>query len=284
MNNLNSHLTAKQREKISFPSQIIFERKLLQGEVLDFGCGLGKDVEVLKSRGINTVGYDPYYFNDYPSQKYDTVLCIYVLNVLLPQEQAKVIYQVANSLKFGGKAYFAVRRDVHNPGFRVHKIHKEKTYQCNVLLPYKSIYKNDYVEIYEFQHYSFLNKDNYEVSPFFADNELKVQIGEIATAFAIEDKFPVSKGHTLIIPKRKTESYFDLPFHEQSACWFLVNLIKDQLIKNYNPSGFNIGININEVAGQTVPHCHIHLIPRYEGDVENPRGGVRGVIPNKKEY
>ena len=284
MKNQNSHLTAKERDKISFPSQILWERKLLQGEVLDFGCGLGKDVESLSDKGVNIMGYDPYYNNTFPSQKFDTIICIYVLNVLLPQEQTKVIYQVSNSLKVGGRAYFAVRRDVHNPGYRMHKIHKEKTYQCNVLLPFKSIFKNEYVEIYEFQHYSFLNKGSSEVSPFFTDNDLKKQTGEIATAFAIEDKFPVSKGHTLIIPKRKTESYFDLKFHEQSACWFLLNLIKEDLIKNYNPSGFNIGININEVAGQTVPHCHIHLIPRYKGDVENPRGGVRGVIPNKKEY
>ena len=284
MNNPNSHLTAKERDKISFPSQILWERKLLQGNVLDFGCGLGKDVESLKDKGVNILGYDPYYNNIYPIQKFDTIICIYVLNVLLPQEQTRVIYQVSNSLKLGGRAYFAVRRDVHNPGFRMHKIHKEKTYQCNVLLPFKSIYKNEYVEIYEFQHYSFLNKDNHKASPFFADNELKVQTGEIATAFAIEDKFPVSKGHSLIIPKRRVENYFDLPFQEQSACWFLVNLIKEQLIENFNPDGFNIGININEAAGQTIPHCHIHIIPRYAGDVEQPRGGVRGVIPNKRDY
>ena len=284
MSNVNSHLTAKERDRISFPSQILFERNLLKGEVLDFGCGFGKDVEILKSREVNVEGYDPYYYNTYPSKKYDTILCIYVLNVLLPQEQAKVIYEISNFLKLGGTAYFAVRRDVQFPGYRMHKIHKEKTYQCNVFLPFKTIFQNDSVEIYEFQHFCYLYKSNNEISPFFADNELKVQIGEIATVFAIEDKFPVSKGHTLIIPKRKVENYFELQFHEQSACWFLLNLIKEQLINKYNPSGFNIGININAVAGQTVPHCHIHIIPRYRGDVENPRGGVRGVIPDKRDY
>lgn len=284
MKNINSHLTAKERDKISFPTQKLFEKKLLQGEILDFGCGFGKDVEILQKKGLNLEGYDAYYFNNYPSKQFDTIICIYVLNVLLPQEQSRVLYQVSNSLKIGGKAYFAVRRDVHNPGYRTHKIHKKKTYQCNVLLPYKSIYKNEFVEIYEFQHYSFLNRDKEDVSPFFANNELKIQIGEIATAFAIEDKFPVSKGHALIIPKRKIESYFDLPFQEQSACWFLVNLIKQELKDKYKPSGFNIGVNINKAAGQTVPHCHIHIIPRYVGDVENPRGGVRGVIPSKKDY
>ena len=63
-----------------------------------------------------------------------------------------------------------------------------------------------------------------------------------------------------------------------------MNLIKADLQKQYNPDGFNIGININEAAGQTVPHAHIHIIPRYSGDVENPRGGVRGVIPSKQKY
>lgn len=284
MSNVNSHLTAKERDMISFPSQILFERNLLKGEVLDFGCGHGKDVEILKGREVNIEGYDPYYYNTYPSNEYDTILCIYVLNVLLPQDQTKVIYEISTFLKWGGTAYFAVRRDVQFPGYRMHKIHKEKTYQCNVVLPFKSIFRNEYVEIYEFQHYCYLQKGNSDVSPFFADNELKVQMGEIATAFAIEDKFPVSKGHTLIIPKRKVENYFDLQFQEQSACWFLVNLIKEQLINKYNPPGFNIGVNINTVAGQTVPHCHIHVIPRYERDVENPRGGVRGVIREKRDY
>lgn len=284
MSNIHSHLTAKERDKISFPSQKLFEKKLLQGEILDFGCGLGKDVEVLEKRGLNIEGYDPYYFKNFPAKQFDTIICIYVLNVLLPQEQSKVIFHVSKILKTGGKAYFAVRRDVQYPGYRTHKIHKEKTYQCNVLLPFKSIFKNEFVEIYEFQHYSYLNKSKEEASPFFADDEQKTQTGEILSAFAIEDKFPVSKGHTLVIPKRKVENYFDLNFHEQLACWFLINLIKEELVQYYKPTGFNIGININDAAGQTVPHCHIHIIPRYDGDVENPRGGVRGVIPNKKDY
>ncbi len=284
MNNPNSHLNAKKRDKISFPSQILFERNLLINEVLDFGCGLGKDVEILKNRGINIVGYDPHFYNKFPDQKFDTIICVYVLNVLLPQEQARVIYQISRLLKERGRAYFAVRRDVQYPGYRMHKIHKEKTYQCNVKLPFKSIYINESVEIYEYQHFCFLNVGKTDVSPFFGNNEVKNQIGEIATAFAIRDKFPVSDGHSLIIPKRNVSNYFDLQFHEQSACWFLVNLVKQEIEDKYNPSGFNIGININEGAGQTVSHCHIHIIPRYEGDVENPRGGVRAVIPNKKEY
>ncbi len=107
---------------------------------------------------------------------------------------------------------------------------------------------------------------------------------ESATAYAMFDKFPVSKGHTLIIPKKHCLDYFQLLFKEQSACWFMLNKAKEILEKQLNPDGFNVGINIHEAAGQTVPHVHIHLIPRYKGDLKNPRGGVRGVIPEKKDY
>ena len=103
-------------------------------------------------------------------------------------------------------------------------------------------------------------------------------------SFAIYDGFPVNEGHALIIPKRHTANYFDLSLEEQKDCIELLNRVKGIVQEKYNPSGFNVGININEAAGQTVPHVHIHLIPRYEGDVEEPRGGVRGVVPGKKNY
>jgi len=282
--NPNSHLTAKERQKMSYPTRVLFEKKLLNGRVLDFGCGYGKDVEELEKKGVNIVGYDPLYFNTYPQENFDTIICVYVLNVLLPQAQARVLFEISQLLKVGGKAYFVVRRDVAYPGFRMHKIHKEETYQCNVILPFRSLLKTDSFEIYKYQHYSFLNKGVSDVSPFFSDNHIKDQIGEIATAFAFYDKYPVSKGHSLIVTKRQVSNYFDLSFKEQSACWFLAGLVQEFLQKEYAPNGFNIGINVNEDAGQTVPHCHIHIIPRYSGDVEDAKGGVRGVIPNKQKY
>lgn len=103
-------------------------------------------------------------------------------------------------------------------------------------------------------------------------------------AFAIYDKFPVNPGHALIIPKRHTANYFDLSAEEQQALFALLNEVKQQLAENYSPDGFNVGINVGEAAGQTVGHVHIHLIPRYNGDIDNPRGGVRGVIPGRREY
>jgi diadenosine tetraphosphate (Ap4A) HIT family hydrolase len=103
-------------------------------------------------------------------------------------------------------------------------------------------------------------------------------------SFAIYDGFPVNEGHALIIPKRHTANYFDLSLEEQKDCIELLNRVRGIVQEKYNPAGFNVGININEAAGQTVPHVHIHLIPRYEGDVDEPRGGVRGVVPGKRNY
>ena len=103
-------------------------------------------------------------------------------------------------------------------------------------------------------------------------------------AFARFDKFPVSEGHILIIPFRHVSNYFELSEKEKSACFELVDLVKEQIGILYKPDGYNVGINIDEVAGQTIWHAHIHLIPRYSNDVPNPKGGVRGVIPNKQSY
>ncbi len=103
-------------------------------------------------------------------------------------------------------------------------------------------------------------------------------------ARAIEDGYPVSRGHALILPKRHVKSYFELDQEEQAACWQLVNELREQLTAQYQPAGLNIGINDGQAAGQTIFHAHIHLILRYEGDVKDPTGGVRGVVPGKKKY
>ena len=279
-----THLTAKERDTISFPSKFLFNKNLLSGTILDFGCGFGKDVEIIKAKGFDIVGYDPYYFPTFPKQKSDIVICFYVLNVLLVEEQAQVLMNVSALLNPNGKAYFAVRRDLQYEGYRMHKLHKQQTYQCNIKLPYKSIFKNQSCEIYEYQHYTSLNKSNEKASPFFIGNVERELLFESATAFSFFDKYPVNKGHILVVPKRVVANYFDLSVKEQTACWIMVNKVKEELQKRFNPDGFNVGININEDAGQTISHCHIHVIPRYKGDVAEPRGGVRGVIPSKKSY
>lgn len=102
--------------------------------------------------------------------------------------------------------------------------------------------------------------------------------------FISQDRYPVSPGHTLIVPKRHVPNYFDCTKHEVTELWDSVNLAKEMIEKNYKPDSYNIGINVSKAAGQSVPHTHIHLIPRYEGDVSDPRGGVRSVIPGKRTY
>ena len=282
--NPNSHLTAKERNSLSFPARYLHENGLLVGEVLDFGCGFGSDVELLKAKSISVTGYDKHYFPQFPSQKFDTIICLYVLNVLLPEEQAMVLMELSQLVKPTGRVYIAVRRDVHYEGFRTHKIHQKKTYQCNVTLKAKSIFRNQSCEIYEYRHFNQLQRKVEQECPFCNPDTDSELIVESATAYALYDKFPVNDGHALIIPKRHCADYFELSFREQSACTFMLNKVKQIVQKRFNPDGFNVGININEVAGQSISHVHIHLIPRYKGDVEDPFGGVRGVVPGKRRY
>jgi diadenosine tetraphosphate (Ap4A) HIT family hydrolase len=111
--------------------------------------------------------------------------------------------------------------------------------------------------------------------PYVLENPLSV---------AFYDKYPVTPGHLIIIPRCHVATYFDLSQEEKRAIDELILKGKAMLDKKYSPDGYNIGINCGSAAGQTIFHCHVHLIPRYKGDVENPRGGVRGAIPNKRIY
>lgn len=103
-------------------------------------------------------------------------------------------------------------------------------------------------------------------------------------AFAMRDGFPVSKGHTLVIPKRLVTTWFDATRAEQLAILDLVDEVKAALDRDFSPDGYNVGFNAGAAAGQTVMHLHVHVIPRYRGDTADPRGGVRGVIPDKQKY
>lgn len=103
-------------------------------------------------------------------------------------------------------------------------------------------------------------------------------------AFAIRDGFPISPGHTLVIPRRHVGSFFEISAAERAAMLALLEQAKQQLDAAQAPDGYNIGINDGPAAGQTVPHLHLHLIPRYRGDRDDPRGGVRWIIPEKADY
>ena len=119
----------------------------------------------------------------------------------------------------------------------------------------------------------------------FCDVKKSGYVHENDLVYASYDSYPVSEHHCLIIPKRHIKDYFDLSNDELVACNDLIKVVKKE-ITNKDPlvKGFNLGTNIGIVSGQSILHCHFHLIPRREGDVDNPQGGVRSVIPNKQHY
>jgi len=109
-------------------------------------------------------------------------------------------------------------------------------------------------------------------------------LAENAHAIAVFDSYPVSPGHSLILPRRHAVTVWDLSEAEYLACYALVRALKPVLEERFRPDGFNVGVNCGPAAGQSVWHAHIHVIPRFEGDTPNPKGGVRHVIPLKAGY
>ncbi len=109
-------------------------------------------------------------------------------------------------------------------------------------------------------------------------------IEENVHAIVVADAYPVSAGHSLVIPKRHRPSFFELTTEEIAAVYELLCRMRVRLDKTLRPAGYNVGVNIGEAAGQTIGHVHVHLIPRFVGDVAEPRGGVRNVIPGMGPY
>lgn len=119
---------------------------------------------------------------------------------------------------------------------------------------------------------------------FFCDLKGDKYIFSNDLTFVVEDGFPLSVGHCLIIPKRHFASLFESTAEERAALWEHLEQAKQYILSKYQPDGFNIGVNDGQAAGQTVKHLHIHLIPRYFGDTDDPRGGVRWIMPAKAPY
>jgi diadenosine tetraphosphate (Ap4A) HIT family hydrolase len=127
--------------------------------------------------------------------------------------------------------------------------------------------------------------DKKEVGCIFCEPEAQRILANTGLAYVLKDGFPVTDGHILVIPTRHIGSFFELYSPEQKACMRLLNEWQSYIKANDSSvKGFNIGVNVNEAAGQTIGHCHIHLIPRRYGDVSEPRGGIRNVIPGKGNY
>lgn len=115
------------------------------------------------------------------------------------------------------------------------------------------------------------------MSCIFCEYSKEEYIAENDLCFAIFDKFPVNEGHALIIPKRHFQNYFDATKEEIAAMYDLSHEIKKIIDDKYRPDGYNVGVNVNHEGGQTIMHLHMHIIPRYKGDIEDPRGGIRRI-------
>ena len=118
----------------------------------------------------------------------------------------------------------------------------------------------------------------------FCNPVSKETVLQSSVCYARYDGFPVSKGHLLIVPFRHVSSFFELTEDERKSAFELVGRAKEKLDSDLHPDGYNLGLNVGMAAGQTIMHAHIHLIPRYQGDVPDPRGGIRFVIPQKANY
>ena len=254
--NPNAHQTVKERKWPSYPTKQLLQRGLIQGKVLDFGCGLGKDIGFLRNKGFHVVGYDPHYAPDYPTEKFDTILCHYVLNVLLPEEQTHVLLATSELIKPTGNVYFTVRRDVKRNGFRWHVKRHVKTYQCNVKLPYPSVMQTEFCEIYGYQH---LNQRGLSTCLISPKQEL---LTESATAYAVVVPKSLSNGHCWVIPKSSVQDYFTLSTREKQACWLLVDRVKYLIEQQNQPQSYTVGFN-TAMKLPDVPPVRIEVIPHY---------------------
>jgi len=118
----------------------------------------------------------------------------------------------------------------------------------------------------------------------FCTITLEKMVAHDALTFTVRDTIPVSPGHTLILPKRHIAGIFEATKEEVAALWETMQQARSQLLKEFSPDGFNIGINDGLASGQTILHLHIHIIPRYKGDMPDPRGGIRWIFPDKAVY
>lgn len=272
-----AHLTAKNRDRPSFPTRKLLGLGHIQGRVLDFGCGYGADVEFLRKKGFNVEGYDPHHAPERPEGTFDTILCHYVLNVLMQREQSEVLMNVSEYLRPSGSAYYSVRRDLRRTGFRQHYKHGVPTYQTNVRLPFETVVRTEFCEIYRYRPYPQRSRKE-ESCRLCTPSPDRSLVTESAQAYALSPEHPTTKGHVVIAPKRHVPDYFELNEPEQTALWLVVNRVHFLLAEKQNPNGFTVGLDIGAAAGQSVPHAHVHVLPRYNSDEAKSPNGVRGVV------
>jgi diadenosine tetraphosphate (Ap4A) HIT family hydrolase len=278
LENSYSHLTAKKRDRPSFPTRKLLGLGHVQGRVLDYGCGYGTDVDFLRSKGFEVEAYDPHHAPGLPEGTFDTILCHYVLNVLLRREQTEVLMGVSELLRPSGTAFYTVRRDLQRTGFRHHYKHDVPTYQTNVRLPFETVVRTEFCEIYRYQPYPERSFEDGSACSACSPSAEQTLVTESAQAYSIIAPNPVTDGHTIVFPKRHVPSYFDLAEPERKACWVLTDRVHSILHDRHDPDGLNIGINDGTAAGQVIDHTHIHILPRYDEGDDDTADGVQKIL------
>ena len=228
--------------------------------MLDFGCGHGADVDFLREKGFEVEGYDPHYAPEHPDGTFDTILCHYVLNVLLKREQTDVLMDISEYLRPSGSAFYTVRRDLKRPGYRQHYKHGVPTYQTNVRLPFETVVRTEFCEIYRYRPYPQIeHKSNCSLCNASPEVSLLSESGQ---AYSILAEDAATENHAIVVPKRHVSSYFDLAEREQRACWLLVNRVQSLLRERLDTEAFTVGVNLDRANMQTEKHAHIHFIPQ----------------------
>lgn len=224
--NPNSHHTAIPRVRESFPVRYLVNHGFLCGRILDFGCGHGADVRFLTAAGKDVIGYDPYYLPEWPSGRFDTVLCTYVLNILLPIEQAHALMAVSELVAPDGRAFFTVRRDIARNGFRTHAVHRTQVYQCRVVLPYPSLLLERHCEIYVYEPLRFVGEPNRNCTLCNPHGRYPL-ITESATVYAVLAEANAAQVRVLVAPKVHRPDPESLPPRVRTAMELVCTRVRD---------------------------------------------------------
>lgn len=227
-----SHLTALKRDKESFPARWLLLNRHIRGEILDYGCGYGKDVQFFQQNDLKCSGYDPHFFPDLPNKvhQFDRICSTFVFNVLEAEERNLAMMRISRLLKPKGRAFISVRRDVDESGYRVVPGTKEIVYQANVFLPFKSLLQDLNYEIYEYRPYVRLNVQEVDRSMISPPNGYEM-LAESINAVAVIPKQLRFKHHFIVLPKRKAASFHQLPLQEQAECLQLADFVINEVEK-----------------------------------------------------